>query len=165
MNRVLIARLGVFIALLAVVWVVIDARGSATSARRQLAEQSDPTSPGSLAFRLAEAEAARAELVADLDAARASLDGLGRQVDKLPTKFPTPAPAPSTPPARTYVTVEPGPAGSVVLRPVQAPSTTPRTPSPAPSSTRRPTPASPAPAPSTSPCLVAVLGVGVCPDG
>lgn len=162
-RRVLIARLGLLAVVLAAVWLLIDARGDSSAARRQLAEQSDPTSPGSLAWRLAEAEGARVELVAELQAAQAALDGLRRQVGKLPTRFPTPAPvAPARRPV-TYVTVEPGEAGTVVLRPAQPPATAPR-PSPAPTSSPRPAPsASPAPA-TRPPCLVAVLGMGVCPD-
>lgn len=161
-RRLLIARFGLVAAALVVVWVILDARASTSAARRTVAEQGDATRPGSLAYRLAEAEAARAELVAELEATRGAVDGLGAQVDKLPTRFPTPAPAPRTSPPPTYVTVEPGKAGTVVLRPVQPPPAA--RPSPAPTSSPKPAPSA-SPTPASPPCLVALLGVGVCPDG
>jgi hypothetical protein len=161
-RRVLIARFGLVAAALVVVWVILDARASTSAARRQLADQSNPTRAGSLAYRLAEAESSRAELVAELEATRGDLAGLGDQVDKLPTRFPTPAPAPRTAPPPTYVTVEPGKAGTFILRPVQPPTA--GKPSPTPTSSPRPAPSA-SPTPTSPPCLVALFGVGVCPDG
>ncbi len=157
-RRLLIARFGLVAAALVVVWVILDARASTSAARRQVAEQSDPTRPGSLAYRLAEAESSRAELVAELEATRGAVGDLGDQVDKLPTSLPTAAPVPRTSPPRTYVTVEPGKAGTVVLRPVQPPAARPTT------RPRPPVPtSSPSPTTTPRPCLASLLG-GVCPD-
>lgn len=163
-RRLLIARAGLVAAVLAAVWLLIDARSDAAGARRQLAEQSDPTAPGSLAYRLADAESARGELVAELETAGGQLEALRRSVAGLPAKFPKlPTPAATGSPA-SVVTVTPGAGGTVILRPVQpAPAARPAS-TPRPTSSSAPT-SSPSPSATPSPpCLVSLLGVGVCPD-
>jgi len=161
-RRELVARAGVLVAALAAVWLLIDARSDASEATRRLADQSDPTRPGSLAYRLAETESSRAELVAELAATRGAVDGVGRSVKALPGKFPTPAPATSSPPRvvirEVPVTVAPTPAP----RPRTPPAAVKPRPRPRPPAASRPTPR---PTSTASPsCLAAVLGVGGCPD-
>jgi len=157
-RRVLIARFGLVAAALVVVWVILDARASTSSARRQVAEQADPTRPGSLAYRLAEAESSRAELVAQLAATRGDVEGLGRQVDKLPTAFPTPAPAAAP---RVIIVRPPDPPAAPSPSPTPTSSAAPKAPTPS-KATTPPAASKPRPTATPRPC-VPVLGVEVCP--
>lgn len=156
--RLFIARAGVLVVVVLVVWLLALARHDADRARRGQVEQArrDAAANAVLLDQLQAAQHDRDAQAADLQAAREQLAGLRVSVRELPGRIPR-----STTTTTRTITLPPalgrgprGPAGPPGPRGTGTPS----------AAASRPGPVGPVPSPAPPPraCVAVVAGLGVC---